>query len=177
VPWERAATYIGSISAVLFVCLLLFAPRSATELSPATNTPVPEAEKSAPSGSSASKEASNANSSGGDFVVSSWNCTIEAGGRFAHIRGELKNASGASVKGLRILATLRTADGTFVSSEGGEPDYDTILAGQTSPFGILIVGLNPAVRTVDLSLENDERVKVEFSGPHSGSCTAENADL
>ncbi len=172
VPWQRAATYIGSIFAVLFVCLLILAPRNATELSSANTSPQPEAESSAPSESSTGKEVSNANSNGKDFVISSWNCTIESIGNFAHIRGELKNASSASVKGLRILVTLKTADGKFVSSGGGDPDYDTILAGQTSPFDVL-VRFNPAVRTVDLSLENDERVAVDFSGPHSESCNGE----
>jgi len=74
------------------------------------------------------------------------------------------------VKGLEIVVTLRTADGTFVTSDDGMADYETILPGQTSPFKLLI-GHNPAVRTADLSFKNDDRELVEFSGPHSESCT------
>jgi hypothetical protein len=175
VPWQRAATYIGLISLVLFVLLLLLAPRDATEQLATTTSQQPEAEPSASSESSAHKEAPSASSSGKDIVISSWNCTIESIGNFANVRGELKNASGSPIKSLGIVVSLRTADGTFVSSTNGNTEYDVVLPGQTSPFDIL-VRFNPAVRKVDLSLEKDGEA-VEFSGPHSGSCTAEKADL
>jgi hypothetical protein len=176
VPWERAATYIGSISAVMFVLWLLLAPRNATEPSPATNTPVPEAEKSAPSEGGASKEASNANSNSKDLVISSWNCVVNTSIDWVTIRGEVKNASGSSIKGLQLVGTLRTADGTFISSKDGFAEYDTILPGQTSPFEVLMPS-NPAVRSADLSLKNQEDELVEFSGPHSETCTQSRADL
>jgi len=175
VPWQRAATYIGLISLVLFVLLLILAPRDATEPSATTTSQQPEAEPSVPSESGAHKEAPSASSSDKDIVISSWNCTIENIGNFANVRGELKNASGSPIKSLGILVSLRTADGTFVSSTNGNTEYDVILPGQTSPFDIL-VRFNPAVRKVDLSLERDGQA-VELSGPHSGSCSAEKADL
>jgi hypothetical protein len=155
--------------------LLLLAPRDATEPT-ATKTSQPaEAEPTASSESGARKEAPGASTSGKDLVVSSWNCAID--GSFANVRGEVKNASGSPIKSLGLVVSLRTADGTFVSSTNGSTEYDVILPGQTSPFDIL-VRFNPAVRKVDLSLKNEDGEVVEFSGPHSGSCTGEKgADL
>jgi hypothetical protein len=170
VPWQRAATYIGVLSGVLFVCLLLLAPHKATELSPTEISQPSAAEGSAPAESSTGNTTSGAAKGGKGLVVGSWNCTTERDTDYVTIRGEIKNASDSSIKGLDIVVTLRTADGTFVTSDDGMPDYETILPGQTSPFHVLIRH-NPAVRTADLSLKNDDRELVEFSGPHSKSCT------
>ena len=171
VPWQRAATYIGVISGVLFVCLiLLLAPNKATEVSPEKVSEPSAAESSAPVGSSAGKETPGATEGGKGLVVNSWNCTTERDSDYVTIRGEVKNASDSSIKGLWIVVTLRTADGTFVTSDDGLPEYQTILPGQTSPFRLLI-GHNPAVRTADLSFKNDDGVMVEFSGARSTSCT------
>ena len=175
VPWERAATYIGSISAVLFVLLLLLAPRPATEPSSAANPSAPEAERSASSEGGAPKEASPANNSRRDLTAS-WNCTINTSIDSLIIRGEVKNATGSSIKGLQLVGTLRTADGTFISSDDGYASYDTILPGQTSPFEIHM-NFNPAARSADLSLKNQDGEMVEFSGPHSETCTQSRADL
>jgi len=176
VPWERAATYIGSISAVLFVLLLLLAPRPATELSPAaTNPSTPEAASPASSEGGAGKGASPPNNSGKDLTAS-WNCTINTSIDSLIIRGEVKNATGSSIKGLQLVGTLRTADGTFISSDDGYTSYDTILPGQTSPFEIHM-NFNPAARSADLSVKNQDGEMVEFSGPHSETCTQSRADL
>jgi hypothetical protein len=169
VPWQRAATYIGVISGILFVCLLLLAPRTGTELSPAKTSEPSAAESSAPSESGANKEASGAVQAGKDLVVS-WSCRADTVTYWVTIRGEVKNASGSPIKGLRMVAILRTADGTFVSSDDGSPEYDTILPGQTSPFEVL-TKFNPAMRSADLSLKNYDSEGVEFSGPHTESCT------
>jgi hypothetical protein len=170
VPWQRAATYIGVISGVLLVCLLLLMPKKATELSPAEISQPSAAESSAPIESSAGKETPDAAKGGKGLVVNSWNCTTARDSSYVHVRGEVKNASDSSVNGLWIVVTLRTVDGTFVTSDHGLPEYQTILPGQTSPFELLI-GQNPAVRTADLSFKNDDGELVEFSGPHSISCT------
>jgi hypothetical protein len=171
VPWQRAATYIGVISGVLFVCLiLLLAPNKATEVSPEKVSEPSAAESSAPIESSAGKETPGATEGGKGLVVNSWNCAREGDSDYIHVRGEVKNASDSSVNGLWIVVTLRTADGTFVTSDHGLPEYQTILPGQTSPFELLI-GFNPAVRSADLSFKNDDSGLVEFSGPHSKSCT------
>lgn len=178
VPWQRAATYIGVISGVLFVCLiLLLAANKPTELSPAeisqpsaAESPATTESSSAPIKSSAGKETPGATEGGKGLVVNSWNCTTERDSDYVTIRGEIKNASDASIKGLWIVVTLRTADGTFVTSDDGLPEYQTILPGQTSPFRLLI-GHNPLVRTADLSFKNDDGVMVEFSGARSTSCT------
>jgi hypothetical protein len=171
VPWQRAATYIGVISGVLFVCLiLLLAPNKATEVSPEKVSEPSAAESSAPIESSAGKETPGATKGGKGLVVNSWNCTTDRVSDFVTIRGEIKNATDSSIKGLEIVVTLRTADGTFVTSDDGMPDYETILPGQTSPFKLLI-GHNPLVRTADLSLKNNASELVEFSGARSASCT------
>jgi len=171
VPWQRAATYIGVLSGVLFVCLLLLlAPNKATELSPAEISQPSAAESPAPIERSAGKETPGATKGGKNLVVNSWNCTTERDSDYVTIRGEIKNASDSSIKGLEIVVTLRTADGTFVTSDDGMPEYETILPGQTSPFKLLI-GHNPAVRTADLLLKNDDSELVEFSGARSKSCT------
>jgi hypothetical protein len=174
-PWERAATYIGSISAVLLVCLLLFAPRQTAEPSSATNPSTPEAVSSRSSEGGAPKEASPPNNSGKDLTAS-WNCTINTSIDSLIIRGEVKNATASSIKGLQLVGTLRTADGTFISSDDGYTSYDTILPGQTSPFEIHM-SFNPAARSADLSLKNQDGEMVEFSGPHSETCTQSRADL
>src|SRR5882672_10670954 len=114
VPWQRAATYIGVISGVLFVCLLLLAPKKATELSPEKVSEPSAAESSAPVESSAGKETPGATTGGKDLVVNSWSCAREGDSDYIYIRGEIKNASDSSIKGLEIVVTLRTADGTFV---------------------------------------------------------------
>jgi hypothetical protein len=171
VPWQRAATYIGVISGVLLVCLLLLlAPNKATEISPEKASEPSARESSAPVESSAGKETPGATKGDKGLVVNSWNCTTERDSDYVTIRGEVKNASDSPIKGLEIVVTLRTADGTFVTSDDGMADYETILPGQTSPFKLLI-GHNPAVRTADLSFKNDDRELVEFSGRHSESCT------
>ena len=171
VPWQRAATYIGVISGVLFVCLLLLlAPNKATQVSPERVSEPSAAESAAPIESSAGKETPGATKGGKDLVVNSWSCARERDSDYIYIRGEVKNASDSSVNWLQIVVTLRTADGTFVTSDHGFAEYQTILPRQTSPFKVLI-GFNPAVRTADLSFKSDDRELVEFSGPHSISCT------
>jgi len=170
VPWQRAATYIGVLSGILFVCLVLLRPHKATEVSRAKVSQPSRAESSAPGESEASKQAPSAAESGKDLIINSWICTAETDTNWVHIGGEVKNVSGSSIKGLQIVVTLRTADGTFISSDGGMPSYDTILPGQTSPFEVL-TRFNPALRSADLSLKNDDGEAVEFSGPHSESCT------
>jgi hypothetical protein len=175
VPWQRAAAYIGGISLVLFVCLLVLTLRAPTDQSDVKAAPQPEAESSAPSESGAGKEASPATTDGKDLTAS-WNCTINTSIDSLIIRGEVKNATGSSIKGLQLVGTLRTADGTFISSDDGFTSYDTILPGQTSPFEIHM-SFNPAVRSADLSLKNQDGEMVEFSGPHSETCTQSRADL
>jgi len=94
VPWQRAATYIGVISGVLFVCLLLLlAPNKATEISPEKVSEPSAAESSAPIESSAGKETPGATEGGKGLVVNSWSCTTERDSDYATIRGEVKNAS------------------------------------------------------------------------------------
>jgi hypothetical protein len=159
------------------VCLLLLAPKKATEPSPAETSQPSAAESSAPIESSsasiessAAKETPGATESGKDLVVKSWSCTMDSGGSWVEIQGELKNASSSSITRLQVVATLRTADGTFISSGETFPEYETILPSQTSPFEVS-VGFNPAVRSADLSLKNfNNGESVEFSGPHSESC-------
>src|SRR5260370_39174022 len=171
VPWQRAATYIGVISGVLFVCLLLLlAPNKATEVSSEKVSEPSAAESSAPVESSAGKETPGATEGGKGLVINSWNCTREGGSDYIYVRGEVKNASDSSVNWLQIVVTLRTAEGTFVTSDFGFTEYQTILPGQTSPFKVTI-GFNPAVRTSDLSITSGDRELVEFSGSHSKSCT------
>src|SRR5260370_30016321 len=86
VPWQRAATYIGVISGVLFVCLLLLAPKKATELSPAKISQLSAAESSAPAESSAGNTTPGATTGGKGLVVNSWNCTTERDSDFVTIR-------------------------------------------------------------------------------------------
>jgi hypothetical protein len=168
VPWQRAATYVGVISGVFFVCLLLLAPHKATEPSPEKISQPSAAESSAPSESSAPKEVPSTDAGGKSLVVKSWSCTMDSDWVF--IRGELKNVSTTSITRLQVVATLRTADGTLISSGESIPEYETILPGQTSPFEVS-VGFNPAVRSADLSLKNfNNGEAVEFSGQHSESC-------
>jgi hypothetical protein len=171
VPWQRAATYIGVISGVLLVCLLLLlAPNKATEVSPEKVSEPSAAESSAPIESSAGKETPGATEGGKGLVVNSWSCSREGDSDYIYIRGEVKNASDSSVDWLQIVVTLRTAEGKFVTSDRGFTEYQTILPGQTSPFKVMI-GFNPAVRTADLSIKSNDRELVEFSGPHSTSCS------
>src|ERR1700691_5886248 len=95
VPWQRAATYIGVISGVLFVCLLLLlASKKATEPSPAeisqpsaAESPATIESSSAPIESSAGKETPGATTVGKDLVVKSWSCTVDSGGSWVEIQG------------------------------------------------------------------------------------------
>jgi len=63
---------------------------------------------------------------------------------FYHIEGQVKNISDESLKSVAALGTTYTADGEFIKSEESLIDYNPILAGQTSPFKVLMTH-NPAI--------------------------------
>lgn len=63
---------------------------------------------------------------------------------YYHIEGQVKNISDKSLKNVTALGTAYTEDDQFITSEDAIINYNPILAGQTSPFKIIMT-YNPAM--------------------------------
>ena len=71
-------------------------------------------------------------------------------------RAAVKNLTNESIDNIEAVATIYDENGNFITSESALIDYRPLLAGQTSPFSIM-VRKNPAM--------TDYRVEFkEFSG-------------
>jgi hypothetical protein len=82
--------------------------------------------------------------------------TRENGGIW--VRGEVKNVTGESLEWVKAVVTLRTGTGQYVTTESMPIDYMPLLAGQKSPFSVVIGG-NPAIATWEVSFKDGR-------GPH-----------
>ncbi|MBT4648976.1 zinc ribbon domain-containing protein [bacterium] len=63
---------------------------------------------------------------------------------YFHIEGQVKNISNKSLESVVAVGTAYTEDGEFVKSDDALIDYNPILAGQTSPFKVMMTH-NPAI--------------------------------
>ncbi len=80
----------------------------------------------------------------------SYKCTTEYG--FFTISGQVKNISSESLKNVTAVGTTYTSDGQFINSDSALTEYNPILAGQTSPFKVMMT-LNPAMKKCDVSFK------------------------
>ncbi|GEM_PF-3075424 len=71
---------------------------------------------------------------------------------YFHIVGEVKNISDKSLEDVVAVGNAYTQDGEFVKSDDTLIDYNPILAGQTSPFEVLMTG-NPAIKKCKVSFK------------------------
>jgi len=63
------------------------------------------------------------------------------------LEGEVRNISGLSINEIVAVAKAYTEDGTFVKSDDALIDYQPLLAGQASPFKV-IMSDNPAIKSM-----------------------------
>ncbi len=80
----------------------------------------------------------------------SYKCTTEYG--YFTISGQVKNISSESLKNVTAVGTTYTSDGQFINSDSALTEYNPILAGQTSPFKVMMT-LNPAMKKCDVSFK------------------------
>lgn len=72
----------------------------------------------------------------------SFRCYKEHG--YFHVSGEVKNISGKSMENVMAVGTSYTETGEMVKSADALIDYNPVLAGQTSPFTVMMT-TNPAM--------------------------------
>lgn len=72
----------------------------------------------------------------------SYRCYKEYG--YFHITGQVKNISDKSIENVTAVGTTLTEDGQFVNSSEALTEYNPIMAGQTSPFTVMMT-LNPVM--------------------------------
>lgn len=85
-----------------------------------------------------------------DLELLNYNCYTEYG--YFHITGEVKNISGKSLENVEVVGSTYTKDDVFIKSDSALIEYDPILAGQTSPFEVMMIS-NPAMFKCDVSFK------------------------
>ena len=90
--------------------------------------------------------------------------SCEKGDYFVETIGEVKNVSDESLKNIMAVSTLRTSDGTLVTSDETLLDYNPILPGQTSPFKV-ITSQNPAIESCHISFRSLWGRTIPYSHP------------
>ena len=79
---------------------------------------------------------------------------VNMGAMFFKSSGTVKNLTAQSLKDVFAAASYYDKKGNFITSTFSKVDYDPILAGQTSPWSILLPSANPEIASC----------KVEFRG-------------
>lgn len=77
-----------------------------------------------------------------DVLVASATCTIESEYSWAGCTGSVKNLLPEKLREVEVVVALLSDDGTVQASSSGPIDYDPLLPGQESPWGIQ-APLNP----------------------------------
>lgn len=93
-------------------------------------------------GDSASTPSASAPTGADKLELLSYRCYKEYG--YFHITGQVKNISDKSIQNVTAVGTTLTEDGQFINSSEALTEYNPILAGQTSPFTVMMT-LNPAM--------------------------------
>jgi uncharacterized protein YgiM (DUF1202 family) len=78
-----------------------------------------------------------------DLALLSW--SWHSGHGYATAEGKIKNVSSRTLKNVQAVVEFLAADGTFITSDTGLAEYNSILPGQTSPFRVM-ARWNPAMK-------------------------------
>lgn len=96
------------------------------------------------------------------LIVESWHWEADARIGLVTVEGLVTNNSRQPLENVEVVATFRTSERQLVTSETSLIEYNPILAGQTSPFKV-IVRYNPAINACSVGFKNLAGVSIDYA--------------
>lgn len=81
----------------------------------------------------------------------SYSCSSDYG--YFTITGQVKNISSGSLKNVEAVGTAYASDGSYINSSDALIEYNPILAGQTSPFTVMMT-MNPEMKKCNVDFKD-----------------------